>query len=470
VFQHDMTTEELIALLASHATVGKAPRKELEWIAVHGRVREFNQGEIVSRPGEIVDALYIIITGHMSIYVRRENGLRKTMEWGDGEVTGLLPYSRLTTPPGETIIEEPTLAVAITRADLPEMIRQCYEITAALVHVMTDRARRFTSTDLRDEKMISLGKLAAGFAHEVNNPASAALRDAKTLVTTLSHAEEAARVLYASNLTPPQLATLDQFWLVCTTSSPSPTLTGLALADREDEITEWLEGHGMEEDLAAELARTPASIADMEKLSLTLEGKCLEAVLRWIGAAFAARMLVTNIERAAGRIHTLVSAAKGFTHMDRSPDVEAVEISTGLTDTVVLLGGKAKGKSVEISLDVSPDLPPIRGFAAEINQVWMNLIDNAIDAAPEHGHVHVSGVLEGPQVIVTVTDDGPGVPPEIQKSIFDPFFTTKPVGEGTGLGLDIVRRVVNWHNGEVTLTSRPGITEFRVALPLAGAG
>jgi signal transduction histidine kinase len=465
-----MKTEELVDLLASHRIIGKAPREELVWIAEHGILRHLQQGELVSRQTEVVDGLHILLTGRVSMYMSRGKGLRKVMEWQAGEVTGILPYSRMTTPPGDSIVEEPTVAITIPRDDLPELIRHCYEVTSILVHVMTDRARRFTSTDLRDEKMFSLGKLAAGFAHEVNNPASAALRGAKSLASALEAAEGAARTLCASRLTDAQLQELDALWDMSKTITALQPMSGLALADREDVVAEWLRAHGMSEEIAEDLATTPASTDDLDRLARALQGSTLDAALRWIAGAFAARSLVDDIVRAATRIHVLVAAAKGFTHMDRAPVLESVEIAPGLADTVALLEGKARGKSVALMLDASNDLPPIRGYAVEINQIWMNLIDNAIDAAPNQGHVSVNAILEGADVIVTVTDDGPGIPPEIQQSIFDPFFTTKPVGEGTGLGLDIVRRVVLWHNGDIKMDSQPGRTEFRVTLPVGGAG
>ncbi|HTO93035.1 MAG TPA: ATP-binding protein [Bacteroidota bacterium] len=465
-----MTTGELVEELTTHRTFGSAPREELVWIAEHGHFREYAQGEIVSRESEVVNGMYIVLTGCITFYMQRSSGVRRVFESRGGDVTGLLPFSRMTTPPGTTIVEEPTRAVTIRREDLPEMIRHCYEITALLVHQMIDRARTFTSNDLRDEKMISLGKLAAGFAHEVNNPASAALRDATALAATMGSVEASTRSLWRAQFTADQMAALDILWSICSDSPAAPAVSGLALADREDDMTTWLESHDVDPALAGEIARTPASTGDLDRFAQAVGRTQLDAGLHWVAAQASARTLVTDIERAARRIHTLVTAAKGFTHMDRAPDLERFDLQPGLRDTVALLEGRARSKGISFALSIPDDLPPIRGRVVEINQVWMNLIDNAIDAAPEQGHVAVNASLEGADVIVTVADDGPGVPAELRESIFDPFFTTKPVGKGTGLGLDIARRVVLWHNGQITLESAPGRTEFRVRLPLGGAG
>ena len=461
-----MLRDELVDRLLSHRLLGGAPREELVWIATHATPRHFEQGESICRHTEVVTSLHVLLKGQMSIYVQRGPGVRKVMEWRGGDVWGILPYSRMITPPGDTFAEEPTEALTLRRDQLPDLIRNCYEVTAALVHHMTDRARVFTSTDLRDEKMRSLGKLAAGFAHEVNNPASAVLRDARSLEETLAAAAQAARELYAIQLTDVQCAALDT---LNSLGAQARRFSGLELADREDAIAAWLAAQGMNDELAAELALLPITVADRDRLPGVF-GHALAPALRWIAAGTAGRSLVANIERAAARIHALVQAAKGFTHMDRTPELTAVDLPQGLSETVILLEGKARAKSVRIELAVEDGLPSIRGFTAELNQVWMNLIDNAIDASPSPGVVSVRARLDGAAVVVTVQDGGPGIPPDIQQSIFDPFFTTKPVGEGTGLGLDIARRIVLWHEGEITVDSAPGHTEFRISLPLAGPG
>ncbi len=460
-----MTTEHLVDRLAAHRTIGKAPREELIWIATHGTLRRFREGEIVLRHNESVDALYVILSGRLSISLSRGARQSRVMEWQGGDISGILPYSRMEASPGQTVVEQPIEALMISRDHFPELIRDCPVITSILVHVMIDRARRFTSADLRDEKMVSLGKLAAGLAHELNNPASAAIRDATSLPAALVAAEQAARALGSAGLTDAQLAELDSIHGHCTNGDLHTAVSGLALADREEELTEWLEDHGADQDLAGDLARTSITNEQLDRLAATLETSSLSSALRWIAAGCAARSLASDIQRAASRMHDLVTAVKGFTHMDRAPDHGPVDVPAGLADTVSLLAGKARNKSLSIVLTTDPDLPHVYGLSAEINQVWMNLIDNAIDAAPQGGHVTVTATHEGPAVVVRVVDDGPGIPAHIKESIFDPFFTTKAVGEGTGLGLDIARRVVGWHNGEIDVASEPGRTEFRVTFP-----
>jgi signal transduction histidine kinase len=176
------------------------------------------------------------------------------------------------------------------------------------------------------------------------------------------------------------------------------------------------------------------------------------------------------VERAASRMHALVSSVKRFTHMDRAPAPGPVDLGQSLADVITIVAAKARRKQVKVTVDLEPGLPPVRAVAGELNQVWLNLVDNAIDAAPESGTVTVTGRRHRVTVIVRVVDDGPGIPPEIQSRIFDAFFTTKPVGEGTGLGLEIVRRLVHGQQGDIEVESRPGRTEFRVTLPLADGG
>jgi signal transduction histidine kinase len=375
----------------------------------------------------------------------------------------VLPYSRGASPPNDVVAEEPTEALLVSRELLSEMIHECPTITATLVHAMVDRARQFTSSELRDEKLISLGKLAAGLAHELNNPASAVMRSAKVLARSLSSAETAARELAAARLSEAQFASIEAARTLCGTSAAH---SAIARADHEDAIAGWLADHGASDESSTALADTGITLDALDALAGSVGSAALEASLKWLTACCLVRSLSSEIETAATRIHDLVGAVKGFSNMDHAPTAEPVDIRQGIADTFTMLGAKTRAKSVEISVRFADDLPRAHAVGAELNQVWMNRIDNALDAVAVGGHVTVTGAREMDFVVVKIVDDGPGIPEAIQGRIFDPFFTTKGVGKGTGLGLDIVRRLLKRHEGSVALDSVPGRTEFQVRLPV----
>ena len=207
------------------------------------------------------------------------------------------------------------------------------------------------------------------------------------------------------------------------------------------------------------------TVEALDQLAAAVQGPALEAVLRWAGAGCAVRSLAAEIQEAGMRIAGLVAAVKGFTHMDQAMVAEPVDLGVGLGNTVAVLKAKARQKQVSVTVELEDELPRVRGFAGELNQIWGNLIDNALDAVPESGSVEVTAKRECERVVVRVVDNGPGIPAPLLGRIFDPFFTTKPMGQGTGLGLDIVRRLVQHNDGTIEVDSLPGRTEFRVALP-----
>jgi len=329
---------------------------------------------------------------------------------------------------------------------------------------MIDRARTFTSTDLHDEKLAALGRMAAGLAHELNNPASAVASGARSLVEQLLEAEQASRALGAAGLDQDQLAAVDQLNLVCSERA-ARVRSPLEQSDFEETILDWLEDHGVGTDHVDALAETDLSVETLDGLAEAIEGEALDAALRWVAVVSSARSLALEVEQAASSIHDLVRAVQGFTSMDRALVAEPMDVGRGLSTTVLVLKTKAKEKAVGVSLEVEEGLPQVNGFVGELNQVWVNLIANAIDATGEDGAVSVDASREGAAVVVRVIDDGPGIPEDTRRHIFEPFFTTKKVGEGMGLGLDIVRRLVQRNEGEIEVDSRPGRTEFRVRLP-----
>jgi signal transduction histidine kinase len=413
--------------------------------------------------------MFVVLTGHLAIFVDRGAGRHKVLEWRAGDVSGTLPYSRMVTPPGDASALQPTEVLAVPRDDFAAMTRECPEITAILVHNMVDRARAFTSSDLQDEKMISLGKLSAGLAHELNNPASAIERSASILEERLDEAEKALRTLEACQLTDSQRATLDAARASCLGTELEGVLSPIQQAEREDTIARWLSDHGIDHDVAGPLAETAATLDALDRMALAVTGPALGAGLRWLAASCAVHVLTSEIQTAATRIAGLVAAIKGFTRMDQAMVAEPVDLKSSIANTMAVLNSKARSKSVAVSVSVDPDLPAVRGFAGELNQIWSNLIDNALDAVPRSGRIDVRATRENERVVVRIIDNGPGIPADLRNRIFDPFFTTKPVGEGTGLGLDIVRRLISHNDAEIDVESAPGRTEFRVSLPLAGS-
>jgi len=459
-----MTPPDLVERLAAHRTLGAAPREELAWLASHGSFRNVNPGEVVAQKGQSVEELWVVLSGRLAIFVDRGTGVQKMVEWRPGDVTGLLPYSRLTSPPGNSIAQEPTEILALHRDQLPGMIQSCQAITTILVHTMLDRARMFTSNDLHDEKMLSLGRLSAGLAHELNNPASAIERSATLLEDKLDDGEQATRLFAAARLSDAQLTAVDTFRSSCHVRIHG-VRSPIEQAEREEEIADWLAAHRVDTSIADVIAETPTTIESLDRLSTAIDGPALEAVLRWTAAACSVRSLASDIQDAATRIAGLVLAVKGFTHMDQATVAEPVDLLQSVGNTVTVLRSKARQKAASIAVDVQPNLPRVRGFAGELNQIWVNLIDNALDAIPKDGRVEVVAARDGDRVLVRIVDNGPGIPNDIRDRIFDPFFTTKPMGLGTGLGLDIVRRLVRHNDGEIGVESRPGRTEFRVLLP-----
>jgi len=463
----ELETEEKVLRLREHRILAEVPSAELAWIAAHGVLTRFAANVRLLQHGEPVEGLVFILSGRMAIYVDRGEGRHKVFEWRAGDVSGLLPYSRMKSSPGDTFLAEPTEALIVSAELLPELIRQCPQLTAALVHVMLDRARAFTSSDLHDEKMKSLGKLAAGLAHELNNPASAVVRSAKLLVEGIASAEAASRALGAVQLTPPQREAVDTARAGCLTTTAPGGRSALEASDQVDAVSAWLEAHGADVSTAGPLADAAVTPPALDRLAAVLHGRALDLALRWIADDCAIRMLAKEIETSASRIYELVAAIKGFTYLDRETVLQPVDVSQDLVNTITVLRAKVKAKSAKVEVTIQPALPPVLAYGGELNQVWVNLIDNALDAIAPGGSVEVSARADGGKVVVRVVDDGPGIPDDALPRIFDPFFTTKPIGQGTGLGLDIVRRLLNRHNGVIEVDSHPGKTAFEVMLPVA---
>ena len=462
-----MADPELVERLSNVKLLKNVPRAELEWLADHGRVERWEAGKVFRPHDQDIPGLALVLSGSLAIHVERMGIHRRVMQWNDGDLTGLLPYSRMNKPPGDTIVHDDLVAFTIDKEHFRGITQHCPEFTAICVHTMLDRARHFTGRDFQDEKMASLGKMSAGLAHELNNPAAAAGRNAKRLTEQKNEAEDSARALFGAQLNDQQLAALDEARAYCLVVPPSFLDTPLDRSERVEEIADWIEGKGGEIDHATALAETAMTVAGLEKLASVFEGETLRDALRWLAATAAITSIASELQDSTRRISDLVASVKGYTHMGQAAVAEPVNVARGLTDTSRLMASKLRDKSVTLRLEIPSNLPPARAFGSELNQIWMNLLENALDAVPYGGEITVSAQQDFDTISVRVIDNGHGIPEDIKSRIFDPFFTTKPVGAGTGMGLDIVRRLVFNQKGDIDVESQPGRTVFRVVIPVA---
>ncbi|MGD8867531.1 MAG: ATP-binding protein, partial [Gemmatimonadales bacterium] len=416
--------------LRVHRSLAEAPAAELDWLLQHGILVRYDVGEQAVSPGEPVAGMYIMLRGRLTHFSHRGGAPRKVMDWNEGDVTGVLPYSRLGVASGTTVVDEPVEALLVPRQYVADMPVTCPHVTTVLVHTMLDRAREFTSSDLQLEKLASLGRLAAGMAHELNNPASAAVRSARLLTEALAESDEASRALGQAGLSESEQTLLESVRAICLATPTTSVLSPLERADREEAITDWLTDHDADAAFAAPLTETELKVETLTELAGTLSGDQLGAALRWMAAACTVRELANEVEQASSRVHELVSAVKAFTYMDHGSAPEPVDVGKGLTDTFTMLAAKARGKAAALKLEAASDLPRVNGFGGELNQVWANLIDNAADAVREAGRrpgrIAVRTRATAEEAVVEIEDDGPGIPDDVLPRIFDSFFTTKP--------------------------------------------
>ena len=461
-----MSPESVVDRLAALPVFESVPRNELEWLASHGELRSAEVGTAFADTGNAIEEMFVLLEGRLAMYMQKGGALRKASDAGAGRVLGTMPYSRFQRNPGHVVVEETVTALVLHQRHFPALLRDAHGLATALVHHMLDRSREFRALQLNDDRLESLSRLASGFAHELNNPASAASRTAQQLVGLIDEEERAARDLAAAGLSASEIALVDGLRHECGRSEERRT--ALEAADREDEIAEWLERHGIASSAAEALAASAVTLAGLDRLANALPPHAVGAAIRWIASGCVTRAASRQIAIATKRIHDLVDAVKGFTFMDREGVPESVDVARGLADTLTMLETKVRAKAATVQIETAADLPPVQGFGSEINQVWQKLVDNALDAIPQQGRVTITANVRGDSVIVRVADDGPGIPEGIRERVFDPFFTTKPVGQGAGLGLDMARRIVHQHRGDIGFTTQPGHTVFRVRLPKAG--
>ena len=445
---------------------------ELERWAQGAALRELEPGAAVAEQGELAMTFHIVLEGSLEAFAVDADGRAEPVSvhhaptWvgAIGVLTGGASGVRMLAATPLTLADvESEAFIELALAQRPVFDRVMRQVRPVV--------GRITAMESNRERLASLGTMAAGLAHELNNPAAAARRAAADLAEALDVLSSTIGHFVESGMEREQAQALVELQREALARRAACTaLDALDAADAEDELLEALQELGIEEawKLSEPLASARVDAAWLARVRESA-GPATQAALQWIAASLTAQALAADLAESTGRMSALVAAVKSYAYMDRGQLLEA-DVHEGLETTLAVLAHKLKHAEIELVRDYERSLPPLMVYGGELNQVWTNLLDNAIQAVGERGTVTIRTALEGPCVRVDIADDGPGIAPEARERIFDPFFTTKEVGSGTGLGLDTARRiVVERHHGSIDVDSRPGATVFHVWLPVENA-
>lgn len=455
--------EEIVAALQKVAPLQGLTNAECRWLAEHGSEIFLENGIVVFREGEPAVKMSILLQGE--IHVRREHGGPASLFIGrSGQITGLLPFSRMKAYGGLGYTSAPTWALQIDRSLFPAMLEAIPSMAARCVSILLDRVREVTRLEQQSEKLTALGKLAGNLAHELNNPASAAQRGAAGILEELRIYGHESFNLGRLCLEAAQMETI-RSWEAGIRDGARETVAETDTPAREEEIANWLRRHEVEESwhIAPALAEHGVRAGQLDPLSACLEPASIAVVLSQFTSSLRAERIAKAMLHSTARIFDLIGAIKDYSYMDQAP-IQDIDVARGLESTLAMFGSRLR--EVEVVRRYEPNLPMISAYGGELNQVWTGLIENALDAIDDHGRIELTLRVDGDMLLVEILDNGPGIEPEMQARIFEPFFSSKAPGEGLGLGLDTVNRIVRMHRGYVSVHSKPGRTCFQVRLPI----
>jgi signal transduction histidine kinase len=458
--------EEIAEALDRIGPLHGLPFEDRLWLARHGKEYVAAAGEVLFEEGSPVEHMLFILKGE--IHVRRQHGGPMALFIGrTGQMTGLLPFSRMKTYGGQGFAVSPVWALLVPKSLFPEMLQAIPSMTPRVVYTLLDRAREVTRMEQQAEKLSALGKLAGNLAHELNNPASAAQRAASGLVTVLRANRQNRFKFVNLCFTDEQIEGIDAWeQKILARDVPEHGPNAVDYLAREEAIRNWLGVIGCTEawEVAPQLAEQGVELTELDELQTLLGSSETAICLQYFARYLRSTRAVDTLLNSTARIFDLISAIKAYSNMDRAPIFE-VDVPAGLDATLQML--QSRLTNVQVERDYEPGLPYISAYGSELNQVWTALIENALDALGNEGTLRIACRLEADMLLIEIWDTGPGIAPELQERIFEPFFTTKPPGQGLGLGLDNAMRIVRKHCGHLSVRSEPGSTCFRVRLPLA---
>ena len=458
--------EELVAKLRAIQVFTDLPQDDLLWFVSQCKEYRVAVGSIIMREGDPADSMLIMLEGEMRARSEHGDPDGPVFTVHGGDVTGLLPFSRLKilSVTGRAVL--PMHYLMFPASSFPELFHRMPELTRRLVGLLADRIREVTRTEQQREKLASLGKLSAGLAHELNNPSAAARRSAAALRNCLARLRAAAR---STMIGPEDCAKLAQTEEeIRSALTPAQFKDEFARVEREEAIQSWLESHDVPEawKLAPYLADANLADAQLDRFAAAA-GASVGSELSRFATLLEMDRIAEELENSSARISDLIRAIKEYSYMDQG-SVQEVDIQHSIENTLTIMHHKLK-RGITVTRDYAPGLPKVMASGSELNQVWTNLIDNAADAMNGNGKLGIRVARENDFILVEIADNGPGIPPEVKSRIFDPFFTTKGVGQGTGLGLDVVSRIIKNVHGQINVASVPGDTRFQVRIPIQAA-
>ncbi len=447
------------------------PEEHLQWLIDHSELQVYSDGDIIAKYGEPAEVMWIGIEGKIAfyLYVNGRQVYYFTFENGTvtGGVGGLLPYSRMKTYAGYSYALGEVKLLRLNKKYFTELEALNPDFIKRLIGFMTERARAFATTQLQHEKVSALGNLAAGIAHEMNNPAAAISAIAGELNRRLNNNLTLTRQLIETKISTEQLMQIQAVVEKKTNFIQQNKLSTLEKMDLEDEMEVWFEEKDINErEMAETFTEAGFSIDELNAVFSNLGADSFPKIMPWLENLISSRKIIHDLAEASNRISNLVVSIKSHVHMDRTSDLQPTNIHRDIENTLTLLGFKLRAKNISVQKKYCSDLKDIPAFVGELNQVWTNLIDNAIFALEQNGVLTIETTCDERDVNICIQDNGPGIPHDIQSRIFEPFFTTKKVGEGSGIGLDIVNRIVKNHNGSITVESSPGNTKFIIHIPI----